>query len=802
MRKKSYKIVTTMFVSLLLFLLFPSASDAYIDLSTYKLHTGKFNGENEAKAALNRLHSETEWRGKYQPTGVYENYYQIQSSEMADQGYARNILNQFTTSTGIPAYYVGIGDKLLYYQLKSGGFSGEETVKQVLQALEKETGISGNYVGLGTKQDYYKIISGGFTGESTAKKVLEQFKSSTGINASYVGLGDKLKYYQIISGGFTGQARTIEIMEQFEKETGINAFYTGLGTPQNYYQIISGGFTGESATQKILHQFEKATGIKGIYKFIGNNRYQIISEPVLGMNKVNIGREFFKSNNWSVTYKDTGRVGYDRYQIKSVPVLGTQQVNKGRNFFINNNWSVTYQETGKTGYERYQIISDPVLGIDLVNKGRNFFKTNNWSVTYKATGQSGYTRYQIISNPVLGLDQVNKGRSFFIKNNWSITYESTGRIGYEGYKVISKPILGMTLVKKGQEFFKNKNLSATYQATGDKLAQYQIVIEDIIGYDNVRAANLKINQMFGWMGTAIKTKVGPKLMYTDYGMSLSSMLDIQMTKKPQTDMYRNEPRYVSAEFVDMTKQIITGNDVYLRTAPSKDSEIVQKLNIGDSVLVIGKTGDWVEIRVTWQNAKPNDVKSYLDSNNFSIDNTKDYFQFLKLSQPAQLNAAEVNERILSGKGILAGKAQAFIDAAKKYNINDVYLIAHSILETGNGTSKLANGVEVNGRTVYNMYGYGAVDACPLTCGAQTAYNNGWFTPEAAIIGGAKFISQDYIYNTTFQQDTLYKMRWNPIAPWHQYATDISWAYKQVSSIYNIYQMLDNYTLYYDVPKYN
>ncbi|MFJ5759286.1 glucosaminidase domain-containing protein [Neobacillus sp. NPDC093182] len=722
MRNKSYMIVTTICVSLFFLLLFPRTSDAYIDLSTYKLHTGKFTGEIEAKAALNKLHSETDWTGKYQPTGVYEEFYQIQSGEISDQGHARNVLNQFTTSTGIPAYYVGIGNKLNYYQ----------------------------------------IISGGFNGEDTAKNVLTQFKNTTGINASYVGLGDKLSYYQIISGGFSGQAKTIEIMEQFEKETGINAFYIGLGTPQNYYQIISGGFSGEAATQQILQQFEKATGIKGSYIYIGNNRYQIVSEPILGLSKVNIGREFFRSNNWSVTYKDTGRVGYDRYQIKSIPILGLEQVNKGRNFFKNNNWSVTYRATGQTGYERYQIISDPVLGLDLVNKGRNFFKTNNWSVTYKPTGL----------------------------------------IGYEGYKVISKPVLGMTLVKKGQEFFKNSNLSATYQATGDRLEQYQIVIEDIIGYENVRAANLKLNQMFGWIGTAIKTKVGPKLMYTDYGMSLNSMLDIQMSRNPQTDMYRNEPRYVSAEFVDMTKQVITGNDVNLRTAPSMDSEIVQKLNIGDSVLVIGKTGDWVEVRVTWQNAKANDVKSYLDPNNFSLDITKDYFQFLKLSQPANLNAAEVNEKILNGKGILAGKGQAFIDAAKKYTINDVYLIAHALLETGNGTSKLANGVEVNGKTVYNMYGYGAIDSCPLTCGAQTAYDNGWFTPEAAIIGGAKFISQDYIYNTTFQQDTLYKMRWNPKAPWHQYATDISWAYKQVSSIYNVYQLLDNYTLYYDVPKYH
>jgi mannosyl-glycoprotein endo-beta-N-acetylglucosaminidase len=75
------------------------------------------------------------------------------------------------------------------------------------------------------------------------------------------------------------------------------------------------------------------------------------------------------------------------------------------------------------------------------------------------------------------------------------------------------------------------------------------------------------------------------------------------------------------------------------------------------------------------------------------------------------------------------------------------------------------------------------------------------TPEAAKICGAQFISSGYIYNSSFQQDTLYKMRWNPVQTWHQYATDIGWAYKQVDNIYNLYQLLDTYTLYYDLPKY-
>jgi len=139
-----------------------------------------------------------------------------------------------------------------------------------------------------------------------------------------------------------------------------------------------------------------------------------------------------------------------------------------------------------------------------------------------------------------------------------------------------------------------------------------------------------------------------------------------------------------------------------------------------------------------------------------------------------------------------------------YNVNEVYLIAHALLETGKGTSQLATGVKVNGKTVYNMYGIGAYDGTALASGAQHAYNAGWFTPEAAIIGGAKFIAQGYI---GAGQDTLYKMRWNPSSAVmngyasHQYATDIGWAAKQVNQIHNLYNLIDSYTLVLDIPTY-
>ena len=99
---------------------------------------------------------------------------------------------------------------------------------------------------------------------------------------------------------------------------------------------------------------------------------------------------------------------------------------------------------------------------------------------------------------------------------------------------------------------------------------------------------------------------------------------------------------------------------------------------------------------------------------------------------------------LSGKGVLDGQGAAFKSAAEANNISEVYLVIHSCLESGNGTSELASGIDYNGTTVYNLFGIGAVDSSPVESGARYAYEHGWTSIEKAIEGGADWISDNYI----------------------------------------------------------
>lgn len=207
---------------------------------------------------------------------------------------------------------------------------------------------------------------------------------------------------------------------------------------------------------------------------------------------------------------------------------------------------------------------------------------------------------------------------------------------------------------------------------------------------------------------------------------------------------------------------------------------------------IQKNGKWV-------GAWGNEIREYFEPNANNVANYK--FQFLSLAAPAGISEEDA-KAYLEDKGILEGQEATFIAAAKANNINEIYLMAHACLETGNGTSKLSTGVVYKGTVVYNMFGIKAVDSDPLGQGAAYAYKMGWTTPEKAIMGGAKFISDEYINNDVYKQDTLYEMRWNPASPGrHQYATDIAWAAKQAIRMEKIYECFTNPAIAFDIPIY-
>ena len=204
-----------------------------------------------------------------------------------------------------------------------------------------------------------------------------------------------------------------------------------------------------------------------------------------------------------------------------------------------------------------------------------------------------------------------------------------------------------------------------------------------------------------------------------------------------------------------------------------------------------------------------DLSKYLNPQTFST-NANGRLQFLKIDKYREgITASELNaffNKYCKSNSVFINKGQAFIDAAKKHNLDVSYLVAASMVETGYGSSTLAQGVEVPGENgekvkVYNFFGISAFDGTAVPSASQYAYKKGWTTVDKTIEGSAKWLSTNYIHSTKYKQNTLYKMRWS-YNTGHQYATDVNWANSIGRVMNNIVPYYDgNAHLEYLIPKY-
>ncbi|MBK1813890.1 glucosaminidase domain-containing protein [Clostridium sp. YIM B02505] len=274
-----------------------------------------------------------------------------------------------------------------------------------------------------------------------------------------------------------------------------------------------------------------------------------------------------------------------------------------------------------------------------------------------------------------------------------------------------------------------------------------------------------------------------QIVYSSYNISLSSFINKQMATEPAI----NIQNYSTKQWEWRYAQIQNNTPGYYVWQPQTNSD--------------GSTSsvkNWTNSPWDYQNIT-NVVTTNLDPAKILNDPVSIY-QFVRLSYVDGVTASQLNQ-LFSSNGVLANKGQVFIDAAKANNVNPIYLAAHAILESGNGTSTLAQGVYINGTKAYNLFGIQAVDSNPMN-GANYAYDKGWTSVDKAIYGGASWIASGYINNSTYKQDTIYKMRWNPQRPGsHQYATDAEWARKQTTYIKKCFDMIQDAPIVFDVPVY-
>ncbi|MBF7028963.1 glucosaminidase domain-containing protein [Staphylococcus kloosii] len=420
-------------------------------------------------------------------------------------------------------------------------------------------------------------------------------------------------------------------------------------------------------------------------------------------------------------------------------------------------------------------------------------------------------------------------------------------IGWVDTKHINTRNLSKAAAKKGEYVVKSTN-SGLYAIPWGTKSQ---IIEPSKNLNNKAFTSSKsvfvdkdeyvygtVNNKTGWialkdLGVKAKTPVvkkpTTKAQPVDYTKAKKQNFDYVVYNK--TGYFYNSPtaktagslnQYYSTIFASYEKLVINGVTWYHGTLENGKKVWIKESDLRKELVKYISTGQTLDqaaakqynlsfkpqvqrVPGKWQNATLSEIKNAMNTAVLSKDSTQKY-QFLRLDKSQDLSTENLN-KLLQGKGILEGQGAAFKEAAKTYNINEVYLISHALLETGNGTSTLANGGDVINNKVntkattkyYNMFGIGAYDSDAVRQGFIRAKQEGWNTVRKAIIGGAKFIANSYIHQG---QNTLYKMRWNPSNPGtHQYATDVNWAKHNATRIKGFYDSMGQVGKFFDVNTY-
>lgn len=123
-----------------------------------------------------------------------------------------------------------------------------------------------------------------------------------------------------------------------------------------------------------------------------------------------------------------------------------------------------------------------------------------------------------------------------------------------------------------------------------------------------------------------------------------------------------------------------------------------------------------------------------DGVNFDTFKVENPFLYRDLRKPTNYTAAEL-DKVYSLMNIngsrLAGKGEVFKEAEKRYQVNALYLIAHSALESAWGRSQIA-------KDKNNFFGIAAYDTTPYD--SAKSFDN----VDKGILGAAKWIRENYI----------------------------------------------------------
>ena len=172
-------------------------------------------------------------------------------------------------------------------------------------------------------------------------------------------------------------------------------------------------------------------------------------------------------------------------------------------------------------------------------------------------------------------------------------------------------------------------------------------------------------------------------------------------------------------------------------AVSSDSDFIPHY-ASDGNYLYHELSPYASIRVAPHSSSMAIGKKYYsaDGINFESFTVENPFLFRDLRKPTNYTAEELDKvySLMNIKGSrLAGKGAIFKEAEERYQVNALYLIAHSALESAWGRSQIA-------KDKNNFFGIAAYDTTPYD--SAKSFDN----VDKGILGAAKWIRQNYIDN--------------------------------------------------------
>ena len=172
-------------------------------------------------------------------------------------------------------------------------------------------------------------------------------------------------------------------------------------------------------------------------------------------------------------------------------------------------------------------------------------------------------------------------------------------------------------------------------------------------------------------------------------------------------------------------------------AVSSDSDFIPHYAT-DGNYLYHELSPYASIRVAPHSSSMAIGKKYYsaDGKNFENFTVENPFLFRDLRKPTNYTAEELDKvySLMNIKGSrLAGKGAIFKEAEERYQINALYLIAHSALESSWGRSQIA-------KDKNNFFGIAAYDTTPYD--SAKSFDD----VDKGILGAAKWIRENYIDN--------------------------------------------------------